>query len=632
MSTPGAPASARWRSVALVALLVIMVGLAVVALGRAYGTRAFFSGDEGLKSAQRSALAAGHAWLADPARGLGSNTSTTQLQAALSDPLLPDVMASATDFEIGAHRPGQLTPWRPPFVRPCGQGLCSVWRNPVVHAGSWLERFGGPPLAAMVSWLGLVLWLWATARLGAFFGASPVWLALSFLITSPAWLYGVVFWEHAPAAGVVTLALAWAFGAVWRRPTFVHSTPSSGVKSISTVSLFHGIAAAGVGALVACAALSRPESALLALICLPIARRHRHKAEVAAWIGGATIVALVLLFALGDGLSAWLSNNAAVASAGEAPLRRLASQAASLLGGGRGVPQAGPLGVAMPLVALPVAWVVAFVAGLSLVTAAWLPAHILRGLGWAVLVTTGCALVVTLQDPNAQLVGLVLAAPVVWLGLLAALSERASPPPSQQNEPAHGDDEAAEFSLSRRHLAGWLVASLVVALLTAPNDGGSQWGPRYLLPWMGPACALALSAHASWRWLVRLALIIGLVAQLGGARHLDHQQQDKAAALRWLQASPAKVLVSQAWYTPQELASLSLDQGWTLALASDLSGLQLALRNLAAQRTAWWVFAASPRLDARRLLQRGGRWRVVGSRDVAFPPAQVRLHLVARAQ
>ena len=171
------------RGSALLGLSIALglVGLAVVAWSRAEAPRVFFSGDEGLKSVQRQAFAAGREALMDPSRGFVASPSS-------------------------AGRVSPLSPWRPPFVQPCAGGVCSVWRNPVVRAGGVLERFGGAPLAASLAWLGLLGWLLATAVLARRLGASGAATAGGLLFSTPAWLYGVVFWEHAPAAAVVTAA------------------------------------------------------------------------------------------------------------------------------------------------------------------------------------------------------------------------------------------------------------------------------------------------------------------------------------------------------------------------------------------------------------------------------------------
>ncbi len=581
----------RDRPSSLLALTigVALVALAVVAWTRAEAPRVFFSGDEGLKSVQRRAFAEGRETLSDPSR---------QLAAAVT-----------AGSAAGTTRPkvASLSPWRPPFVQPCAGGLCSVWRNPVVRIGGVAERVGGPPLAAAVAWLGLVLWLLATALLALRLGASAAGTAAALLFGTPAWLYGVVFWEHAPAAAAVTAALAWTLGerSVGSRPRMARAV----------------VVAAGLGAAVALAVLSRPESGLLVIVAAALAWRRRHRAELAAWVVGGLVAGSLALW-LGDGLAGWVGNNVSRAATGEGDwLNRRSLQSATLLAGLRGgsAPSGATAGLA------------ASTAGILLL-ARWAPPRVVRSLGWLLLATSAAALASLWAWPGAQIVGLLLAAPVAVIGLASGL--RAAPTAHGPAAAAQGPSaDAPAPSTDARLLAIGCALSLLAALLASPNDGGSQWGPRYLLPWLAPTLAFALAAPAAWRPLVRAALVLGLVAQLIGVRNLASQQADKSAAIRWLLASPARTLVAQAWYTPQELAGLSLDSrsldhGWQLALAADLPALQRATDALVTREERWWIFAADPRLNAAGLLGRGGHWRVVGSRDVGFPPVQVRLHLI----
>ena len=548
-----------------IGLAVVLIALAIAAWQRADAPRAFFSGDEGVKSAQRAALADGHATLADPSRG----------------------------FAIAAATQTDLIPWRPPFVVPCDGGVCSVWRNPVVHLGAALEQVGGPQLAALISWLGLVLWALAAALLATRLGA-PAWpTALALLTTTPAWLYGIVVWEHAPAAAVVTLALAWAL-------------PSSA----STAGAL--LRSAGLGVLVGLATLSRPESALLATVALATAQTWRRRRELAAFAGAALLPLLVEAL-VGGSLGAWLGNNAAQGPADAGWLGR-AEQALSMLTGLRGadLPPWASVGLlaVTALAGLAVALRSTRAKGGRLQPMALLPIALL--LGGVLLAGAMVA-----GDGGVQVVGLVIAAPAAVLGWLSRLDrdERLLAAATPQARAA-------------RRLALGAALALVTALLFAPNDGGSQWGPRYLLPWLAPGLAFALAAAKPWRELVRAALVLGLLVQLLGVRHVAEQQAEKVSALRWLRASPATTMVAHGWYTPQELAGLALDHGWDIALADSPALMQAATSDLAARRVDWWVLATAPGSDVRRAMDGRSPWRWVGSRRVRFPPVEVELHLL----
>lgn len=566
---------------ALVTLVGLLAALALIAWQRAEAPRAFFSGDEGVKSAQRAALAAGHEALDDPSRAFATATPG----------------AGAAD--------ASLLPWRPPFVVPCAGGVCSVWRNPVVRVGGHLERLGGPPLAALLSWVGLALWAWAAALLARRLGA-PAWpVALALVATTPAWLYGVVLWEHAPAAAIATLAMVWALPRRGAGPG-----DGAAMSAVLPGAALPGAVLLGavlLGALSGLAALSRPESALIAAAAWVAATRWRRRGELAAF----ALAALAPLLAealLGGALQAWLQSNAAMAAA-DPGLAGRGAQVVSLLAGvrGDGWPQLASLGL------LALALLGAIAIGRQRRQAAATtdarPARLVAALTWALLAATAVAATRLAVDAQAQAVGLLLAAPAAAIGWLARLEQR-------------DDDRAA------RMLALASAVGLAIAVLVAPNDGGSQWGPRYLLPWLAPGLAFALAAGAAWRRRVQAALVVGLLVQLLGARHFAAQQADKVAAVRWLQASPAQTLVAHAWYAPQELASLALDAGWDVALADSPARMAAATRDLASRRVAWWVLATAPGTDVRRAMDGRSPWRWVGARSVSLPPVAVELHLL----
>ena len=129
---------------------------------------------------------------------------------------------------------------------------------------------------------------------------------------------------------------------------------------------------------------------------------------------------------------------------------------------------------------------------------------------------------------------------------------------------------AAARPLSRelRLTSGTAAIYVVGVLLTAPNDGGASWGPRYLLPAL-PLLVLAGLA-ATWALLratsgpLRLAawlgLILLLITSFGVAlRSVIVLRDSTSQSLRLTQvvnAQPARVIVTDAEFGPQLLAQL----------------------------------------------------------------------------
>lgn len=123
----------------------------------------------------------------------------------------------------------------------------------------------------------------------------------------------------------------------------------------------------------------------------------------------------------------------------------------------------------------------------------------------------------------------------------------------------------------------WIVWLLTTALvwLGAPNDGGGQWGPRYLLFSYVPLVLLATDAlRPRRRRAATLALVVALVAgclwvqraayrQLRGAKVVYGQVVDFVEGV----ANPGAPVVTDLWWLDQ-IAAAALD-GRTLLFAGD---------------------------------------------------------------
>ena len=106
-------------------------------------------------------------------------------------------------------------------------------------------------------------------------------------------------------------------------------------------------------------------------------------------------------------------------------------------------------------------------------------------------------------------------------------------------------------------LAG-VCAFLLLALLLMPNDGGLQWGPRYLLVASGPLALVVAELIArswgergwGWRGVVLAALAAGIAVQAVGLYTLWVHRQDAAAAESALRGKGT--VVTNIWWLPYQ--------------------------------------------------------------------------------
>jgi hypothetical protein len=127
-------------------------------------------------------------------------------------------------------------------------------------------------------------------------------------------------------------------------------------------------------------------------------------------------------------------------------------------------------------------------------------------------------------------------------------------------------------------LAVTFVLYLLVVPLILPNDGGLQWGPRYLLILSPIVCAAAaIASSVLWEGLsspAKVALAGGIVAAIaagglvnsyGGARALEQNYARRVfPAIEALRSDPARVIAVSSQYIPQELAALSQEKAFVL--------------------------------------------------------------------
>ncbi|NTV64896.1 MAG: hypothetical protein HGA65_15405, partial [Oscillochloris sp.] len=109
---------------------------------------------------------------------------------------------------------------------------------------------------------------------------------------------------------------------------------------------------------------------------------------------------------------------------------------------------------------------------------------------------------------------------------------------------------------------------MVGVLLTTPNDGGAQWGPRYLLPALTLLVVVGLAglSHAgpaprlARRAALALLLAAGLTVQAQGVQFLQDSTTKSLRVVQVVNAQPAQPVLTDIWYAPQLLAPLYVER------------------------------------------------------------------------
>jgi uncharacterized membrane protein YgcG len=344
----------------------------------------------------------------------------------------------------------------------------------------------GLPGAYVLPALGLLLALAASARLAVALDSRrhPAVVVLTAFLATPLLFYGLEFWEHALAAGVAALATAMFVGPVFRLRALRRTTGALAeeVRLGVTPDLKVG-PTFGAGLLFGLAVLLRPEALWFAVAVLACARLLPTPPRASAmFVAAAGIVVALLpleiynLLHFGSPIPPHIAGNPALVSGDWLPIR------ATLLS----------------------SWV--FSAGTTSF--------------WRV-------------------------APAILLAPFAFYTGAGAPPPARAYADASPRISGSSARHGRRRLSfsffsgpggpssGGRAFLLAVALLdialvvlTAPNDGGGQWGPRYLLLAYLPLALLAADAISYvasdfsrtaplWKRAIHVAAIIAVV--LGSA-------------------------------------------------------------------------------------------------------------------
>jgi len=393
---------------------------------------------------------------------------------------------------------------------------------------------------------------------------APSALAWLVIAANPLLLYALEFWEHAPAVALLTAATALALGGA-------HGAGSS------------RLAAAG-GALAGAGVLLRPEGAWYAAgLVLTVARPR--------WLAFACGAAAV-------GLPFAAANYAHFGNP-------LGAHASAVLA---------PLGV--EFVAGRVArlheWLwpssAAHAAGLLLVAAAWVPGRFAKDVRTRQLLALfGAAVVAVLAARGSLPEG------SFWQGFPLALLALVP---------------VSAGGVRVRELAALATVSVAGVVLTATNDGGAQWGVRYLLIAAPPLLLLAArgaseaSGPGPWRG-GRLAAIVVIClagAMTSRAAYLElrgtKRNYDGLVSATASFVPPGDIILTNVWWLDQVAAALHGTRTFLFVPdAASASGALAALRGERIDRVtlAWGVDSLPFSLE--RTLD-GACFRLTAIRDV----------------
>ncbi len=473
-------------------------------------------------------------------------------------------------------------------------------------------------------------------------GAERAWTVIPLLgLTTPLFVYSLVYFEHSLAALLVTLALYAALKGMARTPT---QPPPAGEGMARTPTrpppagegygwgLLAGLALAG-------AIWLRSELYILALVMLIILGLRVVALggwrRLGVWLGG-LLVGLIPLWAF------YILTWGSLLPAHALPYFSSGLKARFISTGGlRTFLGSFLLGVRDDLTALPdlgphiaPALRYTFLIGLALfllgalLRSGWQRDSLLLG-GFAALLATATAV---LLDSNgySALHGFLLPAPALVIATLLFRSAVFRPPLSDTASPATGPTiynlQSTIYNLLRSPLA--LFATITVLYVAAHTliisvvsglgpDSRFEWGQRYLLP-AYPLVAVLLVAALPRLWLglqddgrlriggtllrdllalaLLLSLIVGMGLELRGVAAIGAARQNSAAWTQQVRLStrglPNTPIVSDVWWLPQEVAGV-YDQR-RLYLVNDSEQLAAFVQQMkAAGQNGFWLLTTA---------------------------------------
>lgn len=138
----------------------------------------------------------------------------------------------------------------------------------------------------------------------------------------------------------------------------------------------------------------------------------------------------------------------------------------------------------------------------------------------------------------------------------------------------HAAADAERSAPHRRLLLATALAFGLLVLLISPFEGGVQWGPRFLLPVIPPLVVVAaaqlprLSGRAPRRVVLAVVAALslsGLYVTAQGAQFMQAGQAASEFMSALIAQAPERVVVTDAWFLPQNAACTFAGKLWLLA-------------------------------------------------------------------
>lgn len=445
-----------------------------------------------------------------------------------------------------------------PFEREDGVKVFKYSAAFALVSATFVELLG-PRGFALLPALGLIALsaaLWGLAR--RLLRVRGVGIPLLMACATPLGIYGVILWEHTPAWALGAMALLLVV------PVFEDPGAATGGRPF--------VAGLAIGA--ACAL--RNEALLFGVgLAAALVRDRRARRAVPAFAAGLVLGAVPLLavheWIYGD----WRGGQSAIFSeaASVSPLAPVGARAALI----RDL----VLSESEPLL-----WAIA----LATAAAARLPRK--RAVSDALLAAATVVAAWTVLKPETWGGdGLLGTAP--WLLLALALP--------------------AGKGAAMRALATAGAVTLLLGLVSVPNSGGAQWGPRYLmfalLPWSVLVLAAARAALDRRRWPASVSalvlLLLSVWVQIRGFRSVVEADTNAARLTAAVAARPEAVVATDVWYVPQLLGPIYLNHEiLLLSGAPHVATLQQVLGGAEIPEFLWVSRSTRSKVDLR--LQRSG--------------------------